>query len=152
MFNWYNSHLFGNLGIYEIECVWKKDRKLICEAQTQHYSFDAEIIHQWQDELITTYPQDRILIIYQCGTHSTVVVLDYIFCIINLWFIEVSEIISPNEVFGDIMVLASPLPPPPVDHDDVNTPIKKIFNLSLSNFIWYPPEVLCYWNLIPSED
>ena len=27
--------------------------------------------------------------------------------------------ISPNEVFGDIMVLASP--PPPVDPDDVNT-------------------------------
>ena len=29
-------------------------------------------------------------------------------------------IISPNEVFGDIMVLAAP-PPPPVDPDDVNT-------------------------------
>ena len=32
-------------------------------------------------------------------------------------------IISPNEVFGDIMVLASPLPPPPrppVDPDYVN--------------------------------
>ena len=30
-------------------------------------------------------------------------------------------IISPNEVFGDIMVLASPSPPcPPVDPDDVN--------------------------------
>ena len=31
-------------------------------------------------------------------------------------------IISPNEVFGDIMVLASPppRPPPPVDPDDVN--------------------------------
>ena len=29
-------------------------------------------------------------------------------------------IISPNEVFGDIMVLASP-PRPPVDPDDVNT-------------------------------
>ena len=28
-------------------------------------------------------------------------------------------IISLNEVFGDIMVLASP-PRPPVDHDDVN--------------------------------
>ena len=28
-------------------------------------------------------------------------------------------IISPNEVFGDIMVLASPRPP--VDPDDVNT-------------------------------
>ena len=41
-------------------------------------------------------------------------------------------IISPNEVFGDIMVLASP---PPVDPDDVNTLTRKIFNLSLSNFI-----------------
>ena len=29
-------------------------------------------------------------------------------------------IISPNEVFGDIMVLALP-PRPPVDPDDVNT-------------------------------
>ena len=43
-------------------------------------------------------------------------------------------IISPNEVFGDIMVSASPHPPPPlIDPDDVNT--RKIFNLSLSNFI-----------------
>ena len=31
--------------------------------------------------------------------------------------------ISPNEVFGDIMVLASPRPP--VDPDDVNTPNSK---------------------------
>ena len=30
-------------------------------------------------------------------------------------------IISPNEVLGDIMVLASPRPRPPVDPDDVNT-------------------------------
>ena len=30
-------------------------------------------------------------------------------------------IISPNKVFGDIMVLASPPPRPPVDPDDVNT-------------------------------
>ena len=33
-------------------------------------------------------------------------------------------IISPNEVFGDIMVLAAPPPrppPPPVDPDDINT-------------------------------
>ena len=51
-------------------------------------------------------------------------------------------IISPNEVFGDIMVLASLLPrPPPLDPDDVNTITRKIFNLSLSNFIygWIPP-------------
>ena len=34
-------------------------------------------------------------------------------------------IISPNEVFGDIIV----------DPDDVNTLTRKIFNLSLSNFI-----------------
>ena len=38
---------------------------------------------------------------------------------------ELDLIISPNEVFGDIMVLASPPPPrprpPPVDPDDVNT-------------------------------
>ena len=56
---------------------------------------------------------------------------------------SVCFIISPNEVFGDIMVLASPPPPPrppprppPVDPDDVNTLTRKIFNLSLSNFIW----------------
>ena len=42
-------------------------------------------------------------------------------------------IISPNEVFGDIMVLASPRPP--VDPDDVNALARKIFNVSLSNFI-----------------
>ena len=39
---------------------------------------------------------------------------------------ELIIIISPNEVFGDIMVLASPPRPrpprPPVDPDDVNTP------------------------------
>ena len=49
--------------------------------------------------------------------------------------------ISPNEVFGDIMVLASP-PRPPVDPDNVNTLTRQIFNLSLSNFIYegrYPP-------------
>ena len=43
-------------------------------------------------------------------------------------------IISPNEVFGDIMVLASP-PRPPVDPDDVNILTGKIFNGSLSKFI-----------------
>ena len=32
-----------------------------------------------------------------------------------------SFIISPNELFGDIMVLASP-PPPPVDPDDPDDP------------------------------
>ena len=32
-------------------------------------------------------------------------------------------IISPNEVFGDIMVLASP--PTPVDPDDVNARLEK---------------------------
>ena len=41
-------------------------------------------------------------------------------------------IISPNEVFGDIMVLASP---PPVDPDDVNALTRKILNGSLSKFI-----------------
>ena len=41
-------------------------------------------------------------------------------------------IISPNEVFGDIMVLASR---PPLDPEDVNTLAQQIFNLSLSNFI-----------------
>ena len=50
-------------------------------------------------------------------------------------------IISPNEVFGDIMVLASPPRPrprpprPPVDPDDVNTLTRQILHLSLSNFI-----------------
>ena len=40
--------------------------------------------------------------------------------------------ISPNEVFGDIMVLASP-PRPPVDPDDVDALTQ--FNGSLSKFI-----------------
>ena len=55
-------------------------------------------------------------------------------------------IISPNEVFGDIMVLASPLPPrpPPVDPDDVNTLTRKIFNFQILYVGRYPPEVLCY--------
>ena len=44
-------------------------------------------------------------------------------------FIILTIIISPNKVFGDIMVLA--LPPSPVDPDDVNTQTRKIFNLSL---------------------
>ena len=42
-------------------------------------------------------------------------------------------IISPNEVFGDIMVLASP--PRPRPPDDVNALTRKIFNESLSKFI-----------------
>ena len=43
-----------------------------------------------------------------------------------------SIIISPNEVFGDIMVLASPPPrPPPVDPDDVNA-------LTRTNIQWIP--------------
>ena len=46
-----------------------------------------------------------------------------------------SVIISPNEVFGDIMVLAS-RPPPPIDPDDVNALTLNLFNGSLSNFIW----------------
>ena len=52
-------------------------------------------------------------------------------------------IISPNEVFGDIMVLASPPrprphprpPSPRVDPSDVNTLTRTIFNPSLSNII-----------------
>ena len=45
-------------------------------------------------------------------------------------------IISPNEVFCDIMVLALPRPPPPhppIDPDNVSTLTEKIFNGSLSN-------------------
>ena len=50
----------------------------------------------------------------------------------NVMFnLELSIIISSNGVFGDIMVLASP----PIDHDDVNTLTKKIYNGSLSSFI-----------------
>ena len=53
-------------------------------------------------------------------------------CVINYNY---NVIISPNEVFSDIMVLASPPPRPPVDPDDVNTLTRKIFNGSLSKFI-----------------
>ena len=59
-------------------------------------------------------------------------------------------IISPNEVFGDIMVLASPPPPPrprpPVDPDDVNTLTRKN-SMDLFQSLYegrYPPEVRCY--------
>ena len=47
-------------------------------------------------------------------------------------------IISPNEVFGDIMVLASPPRPlqPPVDPDDVNTNSKNIQPISFKFYIW----------------
>ena len=49
-------------------------------------------------------------------------------------------IISPNEVFGDIMVLASPLPPPrpppSVDPDDVNTlSLKNIQPISFKFYV-----------------
>ena len=53
--------------------------------------------------------------------------------------------ISPNKVFGDIIVLASP---PPVDPDEVNALTSKIFNGSFQ--IVYEgrcppgPEVRCY--------
>ena len=61
-------------------------------------------------------------------------------------------IISPNEVFGDIMVLAS-RPRLPVDPDDVNTlNSKSILGMQILYEGRYPPKVLCYWNLIPSDD
>ena len=52
----------------------------------------------------------------------------------------IQVIISPNEVFGDIMVLASPPRPPPVDPDDVNTLTRKIFMwIGAKNYqIWLP--------------
>ena len=55
-------------------------------------------------------------------------------------------VISPNEVFGDIMVLASPPPRPPVDPDDVNALTRKIFNESPSKFIGgrRSPAVACW--------
>ena len=46
-----------------------------------------------------------------------------------------STCISLNEVFGDIMVLASPRLRLPVDPDDVNSLTRKIFNGSLLNYI-----------------
>ena len=46
-------------------------------------------------------------------------------------------IISPNEVFGDIMVLASPPHLPPVDPDDVNTQTRKnIQPISFKFYMW----------------
>ena len=50
--------------------------------------------------------------------------------------VDFNIFISPNEVFGDIMVLASSPPRPPVDPDNVNALTRKIFNVSLSNFRW----------------
>ena len=50
-----------------------------------------------------------------------------------IYFIYIILLIHyiPNEVFGDIMVLASPPPRAPVDPDDVNALTRKIFNVSL---------------------
>ena len=59
-------------------------------------------------------------------------------------------IISQNEMFGDIMVLALP---PPVDPDDVNALTLK-YSPHLFQILYegrYPPEACCYWNLILSE-
>ena len=52
----------------------------------------------------------------------------------NVYIMSKHLIISPNELVGDIMVLASP-PRPPVDPDDVNALTRKIFDGSLSNFM-----------------
>ena len=65
--------------------------------------------------------------------------------------IDICVIISLNKVFGDIMVLASR---PPVDPDNVNVSTWK-YSTDLFQILYdgrYPPEVRCYWNLIPSED
>ena len=44
-------------------------------------------------------------------------------------------IISPKELFGDIMVLAATPLPPPVDPDDVNALSREVFNGSLPKYI-----------------
>ena len=44
-------------------------------------------------------------------------------------------VISLNEVFGDIMLLASPRPPP-VDPDDVNTRLEKYSAYFLKFYMW----------------
>ena len=56
-------------------------------------------------------------------------------------------IISPNEVFSDIMVLASPRPP--VDPDDVNTLSSKYFGIfdtfrALERLRSQPNDVFCF--------
>ena len=60
-------------------------------------------------------------------------ILPIVNCFIVSWYVGQISLylyLSPNEVFSDIMVLASPLRPP-VDPDYMST----LFNLSLSNFI-----------------
>ena len=57
--------------------------------------------------------------------NSNVIEFSYYF-MVHAWPYDIySVIISPNKVFGDIMVLASPHPLP-VDPADVNALIKKI--------------------------
>ena len=56
-----------------------------------------------------------------------------------MWFICTRIIISPNEVLGDIMILASMPPPPPPpcppeDPDNINALTQKIFYRYLSIF------------------
>ena len=56
-----------------------------------------------------------------------------------------SFIISPNEVFGDIMVLALPPPRPPIDPDDANT--LDSINIQPISFKFYmrvDTPLLCY--------
>ena len=63
--------------------------------------------------------------------------LDLITLLINFSYELGLVIISPNEVFGDIMVLASPPRPPPVDPDDVNTLTQNIFKpISFKFYMW----------------
>ena len=58
--------------------------------------------------------------------------------------LQLDLIISPNEVFGNIMVLASLQrpPPPPVDPDDVNA--RKILEKYLTDLFQILSEVHCY--------
>ena len=52
--------------------------------------------------------------------------------------VVIIHVISPNEVFGEIMVLASPRP------NDVNALTQKIFNGSLSNYFMRADNPLRY--------
>ena len=70
----------------------------------------------------------------QVSSHQSMVHMNYTKYSLPNPILVMWIIISPNEVFGDIIVLASP-PRPPVDPDDVNALTRKIFNESLLNYM-----------------
>ena len=99
------------------------------------------VITCWESYLIFKgHPRSKVLMwteILYMTLHSVFQIGPFLPWKLPLEWFHTFLIISLNEVFTDIMVLASPSPrpPPPLDLDDFYTPNRKIFDGSLSNFI-----------------